>query len=258
MHSLQLIERTFWTLGIAGQAFLIVRLITQRLGRVYPFFFLYLLTSAATSLSLISLDTHTRKYAIAWLVTRPALYTLQCLTAWELYAKVCEHYPGIVRYRRKLAALTGLVAAVVCIVGVLDDLAAAKPVLFYVPVIMRTVNSSLLVFLLLLWALFKLLDTIPVRRKHNVSVHLRLLAIYFGTGSLSALVAMNVASPKLMYPLNAAMLAVNFVCLCVWCREMSASGEIMPRVPPLPYDAEQVEQSIRELRLKLRAVNPLR
>ena len=258
MHWLQLTERTFWTLGIAGQAFLIVRLITERLGRVYPFFFLYLLTSAATSLSLISLDTHTRKYTIAWMVTRPALYALQCLTAWELYAKVCEHYPGIVRYRRRLAALTGIVAGVVCLAGVQGQIAASKPVLFYMPVLMRTVNSGLLVFLLLLWGLFKLLDTIPVKRKHNVVVHLTLLAIYFGTGSLCALVAMNVSSAKLMYPLNVVMLAVNFVCLCVWCREMSSSGELMPVHPALPYDAEEVERSIRELRFKLRGVNPLR
>ncbi|HLJ51296.1 MAG TPA: hypothetical protein VKU01_35045 [Bryobacteraceae bacterium] len=257
MDIVNYLVRGLWDLSIGIQAFLIVRLTTERLVRSYPLFYSYLVLDIITSLVMVNISIESMLYTIIWTATRPFLFTLQCFTVYELHKKICDHYPGVAEYRRRLALATAVAAAVTCLIAAWPQIAHfTKPVVSYGPLlVMRIVYSSLLVFLILLWAIVRFVDTIPVGKKHNVALHLRLLTWYFGINSLFAILILSLP-PALTLGLNIAMLGTTCTCLAIWLAGMTRAGEVMPPPVLLPYDPVQIEASIKELRYKLRTLNP--
>lgn len=259
-HPFELL-RVLWVANIAVQTLVIVRLTMDRLNRAYPMFYAYLIADIVVSLAMINIPVRTLTYTIVWGATRSILFALQCLAVLELHNKVCEHYPGVKRYKGKLQIATAVAAAAACLIGSQQQIAhLSQPWYFYLPaLVMRVVDSGLVVFLVLLWAIFRALDTIRVRRKNNVVLHLRLLAIYLGVNSCYGLLVTSVsgATLKQIYtPLSGCELVAASICLTIWGLRMTRAGEVMPAPPTLPFDADQIEAGIRELRYKIRAANP--
>jgi hypothetical protein len=104
-----------WVLVLVTESALAVRLLFQRLWRLFPFFCIYLVADVSRSVVLWKLGNspNTKMYRAVWIATEPWAIFLDLLVALELYKSLYRAYPGIHRFARIVVAVGILVAAAI-------------------------------------------------------------------------------------------------------------------------------------------------
>ena len=253
-----MVERIIGLLIAAGTALLSVRLYISGLSRKYRAFFYYLIFSTIQMAYTTPLDSNSRRYLDAYVVTEPISWFLYAVVVLELYSLVLADYQGLYTVGRwaliiavTLALLASALSLLVPSIGKQQtSLLGGFSVLRYYYVAERAVYLSLIVFLLTI--LFVLLQY-PITLKRNIVVHLVVFLVYFLGNTVAYLVVSMVgwgAVKAVQYPLW----AVTLGSLAAWLALLNPVGEMRKvRLRPawMPGKEEQLVSQLNSLNAAL-------
>lgn len=239
------IQQVLLIVSLAFEALLVLRLLQQRLLRRYPFFTLYLVNEIA--FGLIAIQVRFQSLAYADTFRRYVILTaiLRIAVAWELYERICEHFPGIGRFRFALGGLLILIAAIVSAGSFKPSLTNQWALLTVINRFQGEIFAGLFLFV---WAFFHSVLNIRQPFRPNVLNHWRISTVYFGVSGLHALAVLILGRGPIIGPINCAMLAADIGCFLAWIGLMKRSGEKLPSFYRLsPSEMEAVQRQNDEL-----------
>ena len=256
MELLFFIERALWIATIFAEALLVFRLLREGLVRSYPLFAAFLTAEAICSVVLMRTDIKNRDYSEAFRICTMIMSVFRLGVAGELYERICEHFPGIGRFRVGLAAVLVLLAACVAVFtfrpNLVDQWAVPRTM---VVVIQRYQSEIFAAVFVLTWIFLRFVLSIRQPFQPNVLNHWRIATIYFGASGAAYLLILFTGRELAVVTINIAMLSVQFACFLAWLHLMRRSGEELPAFRRLsPDQVRTVEQYNREL---LRTVTSL-
>lgn len=224
------VQRVLWVACLAAQVALIGAIFQNGIAKRYRFFVAYLAVEVCAGVVLLQIPLYTNAYAHAFRIYEMTMVVLRAGAVAELFERVCAHFPVIGHIRFALASflvgLTGLVslAAVRPATGLLKY---PQTLALYIGQFETTVLSISLV--LMWWFLTSFMSLRPTVRG-NVALHWGTLAVYFGVGGLTKLVATSWSSWAVRSRdwVNIAMLACDLACFVVWLRGFSSVREFPP------------------------------
>jgi hypothetical protein len=236
MVDLNQLERYVWWMTTVGYLLLLLKVWKTGLFRVYRFFTIYLLFRVVRAGLLVAIPAvaasfgHGRTpfannaYAWTWISTQPIIWFLYILVVLELYTLVLQNHKGLASLGRWVL-MTGLFLALLLSALTLPtDLSNPGeqfPILRYFVAIGRGVDSSLVVFLLLITGF---LAWYPVPLSRNVVVHCGIYALYFVSASMTQLIR-NLTGNNVTQAVNVSLSAVTVVCLLLWLCFLNPQGE---------------------------------
>jgi len=243
------IERALWIAAVLAEALVVVRLFRERLLRRYPFFAAFLAAEVVCSIVLMQTNIRSRDYAEAYRTCKLVTTVFRLGFAAELYERICEHFPGIGRFRAGLAAAAVLIAALAAVFtfrpNLVDQWAFPQTI---VVVIQRFQSEIFAGAFVLTWIFLRFVLSIEQPFQPNVLNHWRIATIYFGGTGAANLAVLLTRGGNVLLPISYTMLAVQFACFVAWFRLMRRSGEELPAFRRLsPDQVEAVEHYNREL-----------
>ena len=243
------IEQGLWVASILAQALLLLHLLRQGLIRRYPFFALYLTVESVCGAMAMQIAFHSHAYAEAFRTYNLIIPVFRAGVAAELYERICEHFPGIGKFRFGLASLLVVMAAVVALTVLRPELAAQWIFPQTLPHIVRRFQGELFAGVFLFtWIFFRYVLNLQQPFRPNVLNHWRIATIYFGVSGMQALAILVAGGGSAVHPINSAMLAADIGCCIVWIRLMQRSGEELPWFRRLsPSEIGAVEWHHQEL-----------
>lgn len=249
MELLISIQWALWGASILAEALLVVRLFSERLLRRYPIFTFFLAAEAICSLILMQTDVRSRSYAEAFRTCTLIMSVFRLGAAGELYERICEHFPGIGRFRVGLAAALVLLAVLFALFTFWPHFADQWAFPQTIVLVQRFESEILATTLALTWIFLRFVLSIRQPFRPNVVTHWKIATVYFGVSGAAHLAASIMGGGKhVVYPINCAMLAAQFVCFVAWFRLMRRSGEELPAYQRLSTDqVEAVERYNRAL-----------
>ena len=217
-----ILVRALWIVSVAGQAAVLFRIWTVAdLRYPYAFFASFLAANLSRSLVLVCIDFRSHAYTLIWSVSEPLLLILQLLAVAEVYDHICAAYPGVARYKYRLLAITGVLASTASAFTLVIGMNRVTVWHYFIAVTAKSfVATSSVVFLVLVWALFR---HFPVDRGSNLRIHWRVLTVYFSLNA-GGLLAM-ITWPGQVW-INIAVLAGVIICYSIWAAAFSAKGEL--------------------------------
>jgi hypothetical protein len=235
--------RIVWGISLIGAACLIGRLMLTGLYGRYPAFAAYLGVSLARTvlLTLLSPDSTTRKYHLAWVASEPIIMVLQLAMALEVYQRVSAHYPNLGRFGRHVLLWLTAVSAVACLVSLGPDLRATSwhfPVVQFM-LLLKRVQVSIL-FGISLFSLAFYSFWWRAAKSPNVVRHAIISCAHFGVLSAYSF-AVDVFYIQ-YWPATAIALTALLSCYVAWTLSLSRQGEIVtprPTMSPARYQAAQ-------------------
>jgi hypothetical protein len=243
------IERVLWVASLLAQGLLLLHLLHQGLMRRYPFFALYLTIESVCGVMAMQVTFHTHAYAVAFRTYNLIIPIFRLGVAGELYERICEHFPGIGKFRFGLASLLVVMAAVVAVTVFRPDLAPQWIYPQTLAHIVRRFQGELFAGgFLFTWIFFRYVLNIQQPFRPNVLNHWRIATIYFGVSGMQALAVLVTGGGKAVHPINSAMLAADIGCFIAWIRLMQRAGEQLPWFERLsPSEIEEVERRQQDL-----------
>jgi hypothetical protein len=243
------IERTLWAASLLAEALVVFRLFHEGLLRRYPLFAAFLIAEISCSLVAMQFGIKSRGYSEAFRICTMILFIFRLGVAAELYERICEHFPGIGKFRVGLATVVVLIAALVAVFtfrpNLVDQWAFPQTIVF---VCQRFQSEIFAAALVLTWIFLHFVLSIRQPFQPNVLNHWWIVTIYFGAGGAANLAVLMAGGGPAVFPINSAMLAVHLGCFIAWFRLMRRSGEELPAFQRLSRDEVQaVEQYNRAL-----------
>jgi hypothetical protein len=243
------IERALWIAAVLAEALVLVRLFREGLIRRYPFFAAFLMAQVVCSIVLMQTNIRGRDYAEAYRTWNLVTTVFRLGFAAELYERICEHFPGVGRFRVGMAAGFVLLAAFVAVFTFRSNLAnqwAFPQTIAWV--VLRYQGEIFAGVFLLTWIFLRFVLSIRQPFRPNVLKHWTIATIYFGVIGIGHLVVLLARSESALVAINCVMLAVDLGCFFAWFRLMRRSGEQLPAFRRLsPDQVEAVEHYNREL-----------
>jgi hypothetical protein len=232
MPDLIQVERYIWWLPILGYLLLALKMWRTGLARTYRFFTAYLVFHVLRASLLVALSSlhasnapfATKAYSWTWVLTQPILWFLYILVVLELYGLVLQNYKGLASLGRWVLMGGLFLALLISGLTLPADLSNAGerfPILRYFSAIGRGVDSSLVVFLLLITAF---LAWYPVPLNRNILVHCGIYAVYFMSESMAQLIR-NLTGSDATPAMNVVLSAVAVLCVSVWLIFLNPQGE---------------------------------
>jgi hypothetical protein len=234
------IEWILWVASLLAEVLVVVRLLREGLIRRYPFFAAYLTAEVICSLVAMRTGIRSRDYAEIFRTCTLILFVFRLGVAAELYERICEHFPGIGKFRGGLATVLVLIAAPVAVFAFRPNLVAewAFPHTMVV-VIQRYQSEVFAAVFLLTWIFLHSMLSIRQPFRPNVLNHWRIATIYFGVTGAAYLATLRGGLGTAVFPINCAMLALNIGCFAAWFHLMRRSGEELPAFQRLSSDQVQ-------------------
>ena len=194
-------------------------------------------------------DIKSSGYAEAFRVCTLILFVFQLGVAAELYARICEHYPGIGAFRIGMAVALVLVAALAAVSTFRPKLTGLWAFPLAAIVVAQRFQSEIFAgAFVLTWIFLRFVLSIRQPFRPNVLTHWSITTVYFGASGAVNLAVLLTAGGKLVYAVSCAMLAAQLACFVAWFRWMRRAGEEMPVFPRLSLDQVRVvEEYNREL-----------
>jgi hypothetical protein len=227
LHSVWILQRTFWILNVIAVAVVVWRLYSAGLHRIYRFFFAALVFVTLRSILLIPFDPKSRTFYTIWVVTVPILWVSYVLVVLELYSLVLKHYRGIYSVGRMFffaAVATSAIVSALTVLLTMPGTLGARSLLYYYALLERGIVTSLAIFLLLL---LTLVTWFPVPLSRNLLIHCSVYTAYFFAVNVidlywhvSGTAGAATTSWATIYRLSVAL-----VCYSCWAFLLSPSGE---------------------------------
>lgn len=211
-------------IATAGEALLLVKMLTTRLFRIYRFFAVFLAAEVLQFLLLLPFAPNRSVYARIWAFSDPLLWLLHILIVLELYRLVLADYKGLASLGRWTFMAAVAIAVAISIVSLSPDLSNTSEVyrrLLYLSVVQRGIYSSVALFLLLI-TLFLAWYPIPLNR--NTVTFAIGYAVYF-LGQAAALFVRNISGPEVTRNVSTAMLAIHCCVFVLWLIYLDQAGQ---------------------------------
>jgi hypothetical protein len=250
------IERALWVAALFAEALVVLRLFRERLIRRYPFFAAFLIAEVICSGVLIQIDIKSRGYAEAYRICALIMTVFRLGVAAELYERICEHFPGIGRFRAGLAAGLVLLAALATVFTFRPNLVNQWGFPQTIVMVVQRFQSEIFAGVFILtWIFLRFVLSIRQPFRPNILTHWSIATVFFGASGAAYLVTLLTGGGTVVFPINCAMLAVHLACFFAWFRLMRSTGEELPGFGRLSPD--QVRSAVRYNRELMEAVRSL-
>lgn len=222
---------------IAAYVALYLRLRQQGLDRVYRVFTIYLLFHAARAILMAVLPAvwyglehrhytpfGNNVYGWCWTLTAPIQWILNVLVVVQLYSLVLRNHKGIASLGRWILCAGLAIALGISALTVPADLshsAEKYPVLRYLFVVEKGVDTSMVIFLLLITAF---LVWFPIPLSRNVVLYSMVFALFYLSNALAEFVQ-NLRGSAVWGAVSLALLVLNLLCLGIWIVFLNRAGE---------------------------------
>lgn len=240
------IAKALWVASIAAQVILVCRIAQERLLRRYFFFAAYLTAETLFSLLLMQIDFRTHAYAESFGAYTWVILILRIAVGCELWERICEHFPGVGKFRFSLAAALAVIGALIAL--------AYEPHLQWsfpqtVALVIKRFESQITAVVFIgVWLFFRHVIQSRAAWRSNVLNHWRITTVYFAIGGITSLAVLVSGGGKWVYAINCVMLIGDLGCLFAWTWCFRRAGE---RLAPKPYMSEIEIQEIREREFEL-------
>lgn len=246
MPAISQLEQYLWASSLVLTTVLILRMVWDGLVPVYTGFFVYLCASVAQTLAMLPFSPNTTTYAWLFIITQPVIWLLSILIVLELFSLILRRYQGIASLGRwTMMAALGL-AVLIALVTLLPDLqnvGGRYRTLIYYNVIERGINSSLVIFLLVISA-FVVWYPLPLSR--NVILHAIVYSVYFLCSTL-ALFIQNISGLDITRTVSTVLIALTCACLLAWILFLRRQGEEQKVSVRRQWHPEEGERIVRQL-----------
>jgi hypothetical protein len=246
MPAISQLEQYLWASSLVLTAVLILRMVWDGLVPVYTGFFVYLCASVVQTLAMLPFSPNTTTYAWLFIITQPVIWLLSILIVLELFSLILRRYQGIASLGRwTMMAALGL-AVLIALITLLPDLqnvGGRYRTLIYYNVIERGINSSLVIFLLVISA-FVVWYPLPLSR--NVILHAIVYSVYFLCSTL-ALFIQNTSGLDITRTVSTILIALTCACLLVWILFLRRQGEEQKVSVRRQWHPEEGERIVRQL-----------
>ena len=249
------IQWALWLASLLAEVLVAVWLVREGLLRKYPLFAAFLTAEAICSVVLMQADIKSRGYAEAFRICTLIMSVFRWGVVGELYERICQHFPGIGRFRIGLAAVLVVIAGLFTLFTFWPNFADQWAFPQTMVVVQRFQSEIFAATLVLTWIFLRFVLSIRQPFRPNVLTHWRIATIYFGVSGAAHLLALLNGGGRIVYPINCAMLAAQLACFIAWFLLLRRSGEELPAIRRLsPDQVTTVERYNREL---LRTVTSL-
>jgi hypothetical protein len=226
-ETLSRVETWLTVLSALATAALAFRMAREKLHRIYPFFYTWLIAEVIRAAVLLPMRPRRSLYAWTYVFTEPVIWLLYFLIVWELYSLVLRSHPGIATAGKRTMLVTMTVALVLVAVSLQSDLSNPGqpfPILLFIHVGGRAVVSTLGVFLLLVTLV---LLKFPIRLSRNAVYYCVGYAVFFCVKA-AVLLWRNILGPESAQYTSIVNLAVANACIFFWLLKLSGAGENRP------------------------------
>jgi hypothetical protein len=239
-----------WLLaGVSVAQFaLIARLFQERLARLYPVFTMYLVIDLAMDGVLALVADRTIQFVRLYRASLIIATILEMGVVWELYNRICDHFPGIGAFRLRVAGSAILMGAAVSFISI-PSVAAhwGYPVQAAFLAMKQYETEASALLLIAIWLFFGLLRVRPQYRR-NLVIHWRIVTLYFLVSCAHALAILWTGLGENVHPINTAMLLADLILMLAWAALLNRRGEELPELPRLsPAELQALEQRDSEL-----------
>ena len=242
------IVQILWYANTAAILILLIRLVYARLAPVYRWFWWYLLAVFLEQVVRIVLQSRPRASAYAYSTSHSVEVLMSVFLVTELYRLGLASHPAIARYGRRAAGYLLGAAGVIAGAGLLllpilgPVRPGRSPAMYYFYAFERTMDSAVLLFLLLAVA-FML--WFPLRISQNVAVFIGGFVTYF-VSRWAFLLTLGMR-PALVNDLNAAAMSLSLLCFVGWIALLRPEGESVSTVTGHRWNPEEMERLSRQL-----------
>jgi hypothetical protein len=200
--------------------FLIVRLWSADLYRVYPYFFGYLVAELLRGVLMSVVPFKGRAYPYFWVGGEAVIVCFYALIVVELYRVVLRELPGIASISRRYITATVGIATVGSLLLLSLGLRPRNYFSTFL-VIERVIVFSLVIFILLVSAF---LAYYPIPLNRNVVIYSIGYAVYFLTKATTLFI--RTLGYHVSQQISAILLLVSSACLLFWALTLNRQGEL--------------------------------
>jgi hypothetical protein len=202
----------------------LIRLFASSLSRHYRLFTVFIAFELVRAIVTGGLSVRSMLYGYLYFLTQPIAWMLHALVVLELFRIALSSHPGIATLGRRIvigavAISAGISVATLAITSRSSD--SRYVILENYLVLERVINSSLMIFVLLLGVF---LAYFPVPLSRNARLHAGLFGLYF-LGRTSLWLLRNLLGPDFTDEMNLVMFAVVGCCLAAWALFLTPAGE---------------------------------
>ncbi len=207
-----------WFASIAARIALLIRLLWLRSWRDWPALVTLISTSIARSLLLVCFKVNTKAYGDAWMISAPILMLAQIWAAFEVFGHICQEFPGIGRFaRRVLAGITLAGFAISALVlfweaGPAYSHSRLAGIMMTMTVLTRYVSTAIAVGLISGWLFFL---PYPSFRRRSITINLWMLIAWM-TIFASSFWIFNIGDRAQRQMASNFLVGADIVCCLVW------------------------------------------
>jgi hypothetical protein len=243
------IQRLLWEACLLAESLVIFRLVRERLVKRYPLFASFLVIDILCSIVLMQIKFVSWGYSDAFRICTLIMTVFRLAVAAELYERICEHFPGIGKFRIGMAAVLVLLATLLTVFTFRPNLVDQWVLPRTIALVIERYQSEILAgALVLTWLFLRFVLSIRQPFQPNVLNHWRVAALYFGVGGAADLAVLLTGRIVATVTINSVMLVAQTLCFVAWFRLLRASGEELPPFRRLsPDQVKAVDRYNREL-----------
>jgi hypothetical protein len=245
---LSLAEQVLWYLNIAAVLFLLLRLHTQRLWRIYPSLFCYLLVDAAQQITALAFARRRTVYGEIYFVGQAVKIALAIWVVLELYQLALAQQPALARFGRRTLDYLFALAVLAGVVNFFYTGFVAAPG-NYPTGFFRLESTVDLATLVVLVLISGFLLWFPVRSTHNVAFCLGGFVFYVFQRWAGLVLA--AIWPQSVHTFGVVMMLISLACLVLWGFALRREGEKRVIVTGHRWNSAEAER----LTVQLHAIN---
>jgi hypothetical protein len=242
-------EQALWYLNIAAALFLLVRLYSQQLVKIYPALFTYLAADALQQIVALTFRRSRTIYAEIYFVGQALKVALAIWVVLELYQLALAQQPALAKFGRRTLDYLFCFAVLIGLVNFLLEIGANPGKMKYPTAFTRLESTVALITLVVLVLIAVFLLWFPVRASRNVALSLGAF-VFYSFQRWSGLL-LTTFWPLRTHELSIAMLTASFICLAVWGMALRRRGEVTTVITGHRWNPKEAER----LTLQLDAIN---
>jgi hypothetical protein len=242
-------EQALWYANITAAVFLLWRLYSQRLARIYPALFTYLVADSLEQIVALAFGRRRTVYAEIYFVGQALKVALAIWVVLELYQIALAQQPALARFGRRTLDYLFFFAVLAGLLNFVAEIGANPGRMNYPTRFTRLENTLDLVTLVVLVIITCFLLWFPVRASRNVALCLGGFVFY--SFQRWAGLTLTTFWPQWTHELSIAMLSASFLCLAVWGIVLRREGEAVSVVTGHRWNPAKAER----LTLQLDAIN---
>jgi hypothetical protein len=242
-------EQTLWYLNIAAALFLLVRLYSQQLVKIYPALFTYFAADALQQIVALTFGRSPKAYAEIYFVGQALKVALAVWVVLELYQLALAQQPALAKFGRRTLDYLFCCAVLVGLVNFVFQIGANPGKMKYPTAFTRLESTVALVTLIVLVLITGFLLWFPVRASRNVALCLGAFVFYYFQRWAGLM--FTTFWPLRTHEFSNVMLTASFICFVIWGIALRGRGEATTVITGHRWNPKEAER----LTLQLDAIN---